>query len=297
MVSLDDFLVLVYCLVDDLLRAALRGRRVRQRGRAPALTDSEVITMEVVGEFLGIDEDKAIFEYFRHHWRAWFPALRVRTTFVRQAANLWRVKQLLQQALATLLGAFDDDVHLIDGVPIPVCGLKRAARATVLRGATAYGYCAAKDLYYFGLKGQLVVNMSGVVTAFAATAANVDDRVASWDALDDVTGLLLGDKGYLSAFFQEALWAERIRLDTPVKTNMVDPQPPDQRRVTSRVRRLIETVIGQLTERFHLAKVRARDAWHFTSRVARKLLAHTVAVALNRKLGRPDLQFEGLLST
>jgi len=40
-------------------------------------------------------------------------------------------------------------------------------------------------------------------------------------------------------------------------------------------RRLIETVIGQLTERFHIEKVRARDTWHQCSRFWRKLLAHT----------------------
>ena len=41
-------------------------------------------------------------------------------------------------------------------------------------------------------------------------------------------------------------------------------------------RRLIETVIGQLAERFHIEKVRARDVWHEASRFWRKLLAHTV---------------------
>lgn len=41
-------------------------------------------------------------------------------------------------------------------------------------------------------------------------------------------------------------------------------------------RRLIETVIGQLSERFHIEKIRARDLWHEASRFWRKLLAHTV---------------------
>jgi hypothetical protein len=42
----------------------------------------------------GIDTDKGLYEHFRRHYRDWFPALgRVhRTTFVRQAANLWAVK-------------------------------------------------------------------------------------------------------------------------------------------------------------------------------------------------------------
>jgi len=43
-------------------------------------------------------------------------------------------------------------------------------------------------------------------------------------------------------------------------------------------KRLVETVIGQLTERLHIEKVRARDTWHFANRFIRKVLAHTIGV-------------------
>jgi hypothetical protein len=43
-------------------------------------------------------------------------------------------------------------------------------------------------------------------------------------------------------------------------------------------RRLVETVIGQLSERFNIEKVRARDLWHEISRFWRKLLAHMMCV-------------------
>jgi hypothetical protein len=45
--------------------------------------------------------------------QASFSALKSRTTFVRQAANLWQYKAMLQEKLAAQLGALDDDVHLI----------------------------------------------------------------------------------------------------------------------------------------------------------------------------------------
>ena len=61
-------------------------------------------------------------------------------------------------------------------------------------------------------------------------------------------------------------------------------------------RRLVETVIGQLTDQLHIEKVRARDLWHLTSRISRKVLAHTVGVFLNSMLGRAPLQFEGLIT-
>lgn len=44
-------------------------------GPQPALRDSEVLTLEVVGEFLGYDTDEGIYTYFLWHWVSLFPAL------------------------------------------------------------------------------------------------------------------------------------------------------------------------------------------------------------------------------
>lgn len=81
--DLDTLIVTAFCLVDDALGAELAGRRLRRRGPQPVLYDAEVLTMEVVGEFLGLDQEKAIFSYFRRHYPHFFPALgRVhRTTY------------------------------------------------------------------------------------------------------------------------------------------------------------------------------------------------------------------------
>ena len=92
--DLNTFIIAVFCFIDD--RIAELGP-LRARGPAPRLCDSEVITIEVVGEFLGLDEDTELFAYFRRHYAHLFPnLLRVhRTTFTRQAANLWKAKEHL----------------------------------------------------------------------------------------------------------------------------------------------------------------------------------------------------------
>jgi hypothetical protein len=138
--------------------------------------------------------------------------------------------------------------------------------------------------------------MNGLITAYTLTAANVDEREATWDLIEGTVGWLLGDKGYISAFFKMLLREHDLRLDTPVRKNMVDDCPPDARQTMLGVRRRIETVIGQLTERLHIEKVWARDLWHQTNRIARKLLAHTVGYFLNRQFDRDPLHFEGLIA-
>ena len=54
--DLDTFIVVIYCLVDELMGESLPdGERLRARGPDPLLEDLEVLTIEVVGVFLGID--------------------------------------------------------------------------------------------------------------------------------------------------------------------------------------------------------------------------------------------------
>ena len=68
--------------------------------------------MEIVGQFKGIDTDKGIWNYFRDHWQNLFPRMRSRSTFVRQAANLWCYKQKLQQMLARKIGGLADPIQM-----------------------------------------------------------------------------------------------------------------------------------------------------------------------------------------
>lgn len=116
--DLSTFVVAVFCLVDDWLKD--QGR-LRERGPAPKLSDSEVLTIEVVGEFLGIDTDSGLFTHFRRHHAELFPALREvhRTTFCRQAANLWRTKEQLWRLLSSPASEHPRLLAMIDSFPIP----------------------------------------------------------------------------------------------------------------------------------------------------------------------------------
>jgi hypothetical protein len=96
--DITTFMIAIFCRIDDFLV----GKRLRKRGPRPTLRDSEVLTIEVVGEFLGIDTESGIFTYFCRHYADWFPGLRKihRTTFTRQVANLWKMKEILWQDIA-----------------------------------------------------------------------------------------------------------------------------------------------------------------------------------------------------
>lgn len=296
MFSTEEFIIAVFCCVDDALEPLLAAHPIEfARGFAPQLSPAEVLTMELVGEYRGIDTDKGIWQYFRGHWHSLFPHLSSRTSFTRQAANLWQYKHLLQQQLATVLGAFDDSVHLVDGLPIVLCNFRHAPGCASFQGEASYGYCAAKAEHFYGFRGHLSVTLTGVITGFTISAANGSEREALWETLAGVHGLVIGDKGYLSKALQAELADCGIELSTPLRANMKDERPQAWVHLLQRLRRLIETVNSQLSERFHLERVWARDRWHLSSRINRKILAHTVCCFLNHQAGRELLHFDTLV--
>jgi len=82
--SRDDFIISVYCLVCESYEKMTRDHPVRQHGGfAPKLTDQEVITMEICGEYFQFQTDKGIFGYFQYHYRHFFPQLTQQTLFLR----------------------------------------------------------------------------------------------------------------------------------------------------------------------------------------------------------------------
>jgi hypothetical protein len=70
---------------------------------------------------------------------------------------------------------------------------------------------------------------------------------------------------------------------------------PWPQRLTDK-RRRIEKSIGQLTERYHAKRVRARGTWHLLGRWRRKVLSHILALLRCQWQHLPPLPFADLVS-
>jgi hypothetical protein len=278
--TLEDLIINTYCFVDDYLKES-NLTHLRQRGERPALSDAEVITMEIVGEYLGHCFDKTIWAYFKEHWRHFFPRITCRTSFSRQCANLSEVKKKLQMCVSAQLSR-DQDLYLCDGFPIPVCHIKRYKRSkTQLRYKGSVGYCAAKAEHYFGFKGHLFITQHGSVVGYEMAAANIDERDILPEIVGNRSGMLLGDKGLIRPSLEELLARQNLDLQTPLRKNMNDTRPKKLVSIMMNMRRIVETMIGQLADRFHIQSIKAKDLWHLSAKVGRKILAHTVCFMFN----------------
>lgn len=295
--DLDTFIIAVFCLVDEAIPRVTAGRRLRERGPAPTLADSEVLTMEVVGEYLGLVQDSALFAYFRQHYAHFFPTLSRlhRTTFVRQAANLWWLKERLWQEVLTQV-PHDEHFAIIDSFPVPVCQFARAHRCRRFRAEAAYGKDTLVRQTFYGLRVHVRLEWPGLITRFVIAAANVHE-LSALPALTEATqGTLVGDRNYWSPKVAAEWQQHGVDLLAPYRTAKRDPHPRWSARL-SRVRYRIDTVFGQLVDRCAVKRLWARDLWHLSNRLLRKVLMHTLAVLLNVELGNPPLQLARVVAS
>jgi Transposase DDE domain len=290
--DLNTFIIAVFCLIDD----RIEDRALRARGPLPRLSDAEVLTIEIVGEFLGLDTDEAIFRYFRRHYGEWFPALGEvhRTTFARQAANLWKIKERLWQELLDLT-PHDRAFAICDSMPLPACLFARAYRCHRFRGEAAFGKDTLLRQTFYGFRVHARVCWPGVITRISVAPANAHELSVLPEIAEFSSGLIVADRNYHSPKRRKELADMGVELLAPYSSKKRDPHPKKSA-FLSRLRYRIDTVFSQLTQRYCLKRVWARDMWHLASRLLRKVLSHTVAFLLNHKLlGNPPLQLSKLL--
>jgi len=293
--TLDDYILTVFCLVDDQM-TALHLDHLRQRGFAPRLHESEGLTIELVGEFLGFDQDAPLFWYFRRHHAAAFPQLRQihRTTFLRQAANLWAVKQRLQQQLAGLLTA-DDPLWHVDSMPVHACQFARAPYCQRFAGQAAFGKDHVIRQTFYGFRLHLRVSRDGIIQAAVLAPANAAETEVVRELTPPGGSVGIGDRGDWSPALMAELAQGSIRLLAPSKSKRHDPQP-ERSRLLRGLHWLIETVNGQLAGRFQVKRTWAKDLWHLCSRLLRKILSHTVAAWVNVSVRHRPLDFASLVT-
>ncbi len=221
--DLSTFIVAVFCLVDD----RLNGKCIRQRGPTPKLSDSEVLTIEIVGEFLGIDTDKDIYLFFRRHYAEWFPTLGEvhRTTFARQAANLWKVKDSLWQELLALV-PHDPTFAICDSMPLPACLFARAYRCKRFRAEASLGKDMLLRQTFYGFRVHVRISWPGVITRFSVAPANAHELSVVPELVEGSWGVVVGDRNYWSPLVREQLAKWGIELAASYRTKKHDPHPP-----------------------------------------------------------------------
>lgn len=292
----DDFCLWMYVLVDDLWREIIP--LFKRPGPTAECSDSELLTMALVGECRGWDVETEMLSYWSEH-RDLFPVIPSQSRFNRRRRNLMDAFNLIRQAVLHLLDLAADRHCTIDSLPVPVVQFHLVPGSSgdwAAYGAD-FGKVPSKQVTIFGYKLHLLVTLNGVVLDFILAPASLNDLNVGEELLMQHTDLdVFGDKAFISVPVARRLAHSRhIRLHTIPRANQKRQLPPEICRLHNRVRQIIETVNGQLADQFQLEVNHAHTLWGLCTRLFTKLTAHTLSIYLNRLLGNPEpLQIKAL---
>lgn len=235
----ESVIVTVYVTIDDTLKAL--GHQTDQRAQ---VSDAEVLTVAVVAAL-----------YFQQHHERSLCILRQVGYIQRQLSisrfnrRLHALRERLEDVIWVLtMLARDGEVFIIDSLPLPVCRRVRAKRCRKVQGAAYFGYCAAKDEHFYGLRLHWVCSERGIPVTFQVLPASYHD-LRALDALIPALpsgALVAADKAYLSARVEARLLAHTgVRLVVARRKNMLPNTPADDAFIRLH-RHTIETANSQL---------------------------------------------------
>ncbi|WP_417913974.1 hypothetical protein, partial [Candidatus Electronema sp. JM] len=103
------------------------------------------------------DCGKDIFACFKPHCRRFFQKISGRSSFVRQAANLWQVKSAVQKRLTMISGEIND----------PVCVITRQDWIDASQERLISDACVAKEMRCYGFKLGLRASRFGMIIHYS----------------------------------------------------------------------------------------------------------------------------------
>ena len=222
----------------------------RRPGPNPNCPDADILTVAWLLEYIGEDSENSGYQRLKAELKTVFPSLPERSRFRR---HLSTASEVIRRALTHYLPKAD--VFIVDSFPIPICDFKRAnASKSDLKWADAtgtlatYGNCATKGLgTFFGFRGTLITTANGVPIDFGITSADRDDRDILPCLPNAVSiGLFLAIKVNLSTTSGGTHRTEATLLLPTLRKNQKQQYPQRFRKLQVRMRRRIETTIGQL---------------------------------------------------
>ncbi len=296
-IDFESLLVIIFVLVDDWYQK--EGKRLRgvSPGAKPEMSDSEILTLALVMDYLPFPGETQFIGYIRANYGQWFPQLLDRSQFNRRLRKLGEMLEMLRRGWVRELGGLNAVSLIIDTKPIPVVGYRRSKRMSDFQGSADYGYCAARKMKYFGYKLVVLSTLKGLPIAYDLVSANTDERQAVEGVLKVVRGCdIYGDKGFIGQDWQEEITdSTGNRIWTIQRSNQHHQVSSNFKRLIGRVRQRIEGVFHEIqnTGR-NPERLLNKTVNGLATHIAAKITSHTLRLLLRCKFGIDVLTFQSL---
>jgi hypothetical protein len=187
------------------------------------ITDEELITIYL---FCVAYEEKykikSMYKHIKNHWHSWFPLLPSYQAFNARLNNLCDAFPVLLVDFMSQLTISSDSFRILlgDSLPITTCSHKRGGK--VAQELTDKGFCATKNLHYYGVKVHLLGLRRASRIPFPqyieVTPASVHDLTASRNILERIDAdITILDKAYADTDLAKQMQQNGNILLTPNK--------------------------------------------------------------------------------
>jgi len=291
-IPVADLMTIIYVVVDDWCQAHLPS--TTGPGRPPALSVSETITILLAMDILPFPSERGFIGFLRSQHPTLFPHLPVLSQVNRRARAVRGVLEQLRQHWLTEAAIDTERSFILDTKPLPVMGMKRRKTASDFLNSASYGYCASRNLHYFGYKLVMLTTLEGLPVVYDLVPAHTDERAAALSVLTRVRhSSILADKGFIGTDWQaEVAQLTGNRIWTPKRANQA-PNPPAIDALFGRLRQRIEGAFHELqnTGR-NLERLLARTVVGVATRVATKVTQHLLKQRLRQHYGIDVMTFQ-----
>jgi hypothetical protein len=291
-ISIAELLLVIYVIVDDWY--LIEGQILLQGkpGRKPQFTDSEMITLMLAQDYIPYPGENQYIGYVKANYPGLFPDLITQSQYNRRARNLRLLVEEMRRYWLKELGLLTQVDLLLDTKPIPVMGYKRSKKRSDFAGSADYGYCASRNMKYYGYKLVSLCTLDGIPIVYELVPANTDERLAAESVLYALRGCrIYSDKGFIGENWQERIFRHtRNRIFTPKRINQSDQNPATFDRWLNSIRERIEGVFNEIqnTGR-NVERLLAKTIIGLATRIISKMTSHLLKFIL-RKFHGIDVQ-------
>ena len=265
----------IYCVIDNLTSFIDQKIKISRVGRKKKLSRSELLTIAVIKQKLGISTNKQLYILIKNYMQREFPQMPSYQQFCAGLeSNFWHLS-IMNSMLSQINKQKHSDFYVIDSTPLPLCSVGYRFRSILGKGLAGSG----KNMngWYFGFKLHLIINKNMDIVSFKFTNGSTSDIAALDEKMvKGIAGYLIGDKGYLGLQKAKDLKKCNITLITKGRKNMKKtPISKQILRMLSR-RQIVETSFSILKDRLQIIYKKARSITSFFSQALAAIFTYTL---------------------
>lgn len=266
----------VYVLNDNFVKYLHKNFLLKNfAGRKSILNEAEYMTLAMLKQELGFRKTKNFYFLIKSFFRKIFPVLPSYQQFNDGLRFCLPYLILLSLSIIKQNKKRSAKYYIVDSTSLPICANAYRYNLKIDHGLAKSG----KNLngWFFGFKAHLITNENLEIVGLTFSSGSVKDYdVLSGDFIKNLTGWMVGDKGYICSKKTKELAEKGLYLLTRNKSNMKKLPVTKFQNFLLSMREGIETVFSLLKHQLNMVATGAKSLISFWSQIFASILVYCI---------------------